>query len=255
MLAVANASSELLSLWPGARSQKLDEITTTDLGVQTKGDGSLVSQADFRSNEIITTALSSLFPGDLLVSEEGVEEAIQTATMGAARSWIIDPLDGTSAFLAGRDDFSVLVGLWSTGVPKLGIMKFPARNLLIVAKSGQGCTVNGEVARVSSHTEPRPERVYMRNFTPKVAALACSNRDSGLAFMQVATGELDAAIIRMTTHKVWDVAAPIVAILEAGGTVTDEHGAPIICGSTPLEARYLVASNTASHQRALTLVD
>lgn len=253
------ASQELLRLWPGREVPILQEATASKLGVLTKDDGSLVSQADFRSNEILTKAIRAIFPEDSLISEEGVGEGIEGHVSprghAAERSWIIDPLDGTSSFLHGRDDFSILAGCWHAGVPLVGIMNFPVRKLLVIARSGQGCAVNGEIVRVSSFSDPRLGRVYMRNFTPKFPEFACSSRDSGLALLEVATGELDAAIIRMTTHKVWDIAAPIVAILEAGGTVTDELGNAVVCGSKELSAQYVIASNSLCHAKALTLVD
>jgi myo-inositol-1(or 4)-monophosphatase len=265
--AISQASRELLQLWPGRDVKASKEVTSSSLGVQTKEDGSLVSQADFRSNEILIKALREVFPADTIISEEGVGEGLERAkgaglagglpyhSHSSTRYWIIDPLDGTSSFLHGRDDFSILAGCWQAGVPLLGIMNFPVRKLLVIARSGQGCSVNGKLVSVSTFVEPRPGCVYMRNFTPKFPELACSPRDSGLALLEVASGELDAAIIRMTTHRVWDLAAPIVAILEAGGTVTDEMGRPIVCGSEELSAKYVIATNTKCHLKALTLFD
>jgi myo-inositol-1(or 4)-monophosphatase len=253
--AISQASHELLRLWPGGGALTSQEETSSRLGIQTKEDGSLVSQADFRSNEILTQKLRDLFPTDSIISEEGVEEGLGKGVEKGIRCWIIDPLDGTTSFLNGRDDFSILVGCWQEGVPLVGIMNFPVRKLLVIARSGLGCLVNGSLSTVSSFPEPRVGRVYMRNFTPKFPELACSARDSGLAFLEVATGELDAAIIKMTSHKVWDIAAPIVAIREAGGTVTDEEGTPIVCGTGYLTAKYVIATNTHCHPKALTLVN
>ena len=264
--AITLASQELLRLWPGSVEASISQKTTATLGVQTKQDGSLVSQADFISNKILTAALHEIFPGFAMISEEGIEELAGEARGVSASAldgvWIIDPLDGTSSFLHGRDDFSVLAGAWCSNGPLVGIMNFPARKKLVVARVGEGCTVNGERVAVSTSERVRPGAVYVRNFTPTRSEVACSPRDSGCAFMQVATGELDGAVIHMTAHKVWDVAAPLVAILEAGGKVSDENGAPIDCAPKQLSAissfdfpyRYVVTSNGRCHHEVLSLI-
>lgn len=256
--AVLRASQELLRLWPGSVATELSQKTTTELGVQTKEDGSLVSQADFISNRILTEALRHGFPGFSMISEEGIEEAVEERGVAHVEKidgvWVIDPLDGTNSFLHGRDDFSVLAGAWSSTGPLVGIMNFPAQKKLVVARAGEGCSVNGVPVAVSSSVRARLASVYVRNFTPLRSEIACSPRDSGCAFMQVATGELDGAIIHMTSHKVWDIAAPIVAIVEAGGRVTDELGQEVLCGRPDFPYRYVVASNGRCHEELLSLI-
>jgi fructose-1,6-bisphosphatase/inositol monophosphatase family enzyme len=78
--------------------------------------------------------------------------------------------------------------------------------------------------------------------------------DSGLALYKVAAGELEGAVIRMLTHKEWDIAAPIVAIKEAGGRVTDEHGRELAVGQGEIAFQYLVASNGSVHDDLLKLI-
>lgn len=244
--AVRNAGEFLLSLWPGAAG------SSADLGVESKADGSLVSRADFGANEILTNAITRLFPGDALLSEETAPDV--AALAAAKRTWVIDPLDGTKHFLNGTDQFSVLVALCEDRCPTLGLMLFPARGVLVVAEQGRGVTVNGERASVSRSSAPRPSSVYIRNFESKRPELASPMMDSGLAFLKLITGELDGVVIRMTTHREWDIAAPIVAIREAGGRVTDEAGKEIPCGLGTLQFQYLVASNGSTHSDLLSLI-
>jgi fructose-1,6-bisphosphatase/inositol monophosphatase family enzyme len=79
--------------------------------------------------------------------------------------------------------------------------------------------------------------------------------DSSLALLKVACGELDAAVIRMTTHREWDIAAPIAVIREAGGVITDEMGTDIRCGMGDVSFRYFVASNGHVHHEILSLIN
>lgn len=244
--AVREAGALLLSMWPGRRGQ------TQVLSVTQKGDGSLVSAADMASNDALTKALRSLYPDDFIFSEEVASDA---ATVSAARrTWIIDPLDGTSAFLEGRDDFSVLVGLSVDHVPNAGILFLPARDELFVAQAGQGAFRNGAPIRVSDVTKARDGHVYVRRFSSKAVNLESPMMDSGLALAKVACGELDGAIIKMTTHREWDIAAPMAILREAGATVTDERGGEIPVGTGGIAFSYFVASNGRTHQELLNII-
>lgn len=243
---VRGAGEFLLSLWPG-RSPNQSSLSITQ-----KADGSLVSSADMRSNEILMEALRSIFPDDAIFSEEVLSDS--ESVRGARRVWIIDPLDGTAAFLEGRDDFSVLVGLSVDHLPAAGIMFFPARGEMITARVGEGAWCNGSSLRVSTVAAPRPNRVYMRKCPRVIPELVCPEIDSGLAFAQVARGELDGIILRMLTHREWDIAAPMAVLKEAGATVTDEAGRPIPLGMGGINFNYLVVSNGRTHDQLLSLV-
>jgi myo-inositol-1(or 4)-monophosphatase len=168
--------------------------------------------------------------------------------------WIIDPLDGTSAFLEGRDDFSVLVGLSVDQRPAAGLLFLPARNQLLSAEAGKGAFLNGSPIRVSDAIEPRPSHVYVRRFSSKAPELESPMMDSGLALAKVACGELDGAMIKMTTHREWDIAAPMAILREAGATVTDEHGLEIPLGTGGINFEYFVASNGRVHQSLLKII-
>jgi myo-inositol-1(or 4)-monophosphatase len=241
--AVRDAGALLMSMWPQRGG------ATTPLSVNQKIDGSLVSAADMASNEVLTQALHTLYPDDFVFSEEvACEPAVVSASK---RTWIIDPLDGTSAFLEGRDDFSVLVGLSVNHQPDSGILFLPARDQLFQAQAGKGAFRNGARIRVSHEERARNQRVYVRRFTSTTPRLESPMMDSGLALALVACGELDGALIKMVTHREWDIAAPMAILAEAGATVTDERGHPIPLGVGTIECEYFVASNTKVHQELL----
>jgi fructose-1,6-bisphosphatase/inositol monophosphatase family enzyme len=245
--AIEEAGSLLLRLWPGREGGSKD-----GLGIQSKSDGTLVSEADMQSNSLVLGALRDLFPSDAVLSEEIAPNL--DLLRRSERTWIVDPLDGTSSFLHGRDDFSILVALSERHDPTLGIMHFPARGLMVLGRRGEGATCNGTPLRVSHHTQAQAGRVYIRNFESKRPELASPMMDSGLALLKVANGELDGAIIRMTTHREWDLAAPMAVLLEAGGVVSDQTGAEIRCGTGVLDFSYCVVSNGLIHQELLGLI-
>jgi myo-inositol-1(or 4)-monophosphatase len=78
--------------------------------------------------------------------------------------------------------------------------------------------------------------------------------DSGLALAMVACGDLDGAIIKMTTHREWDIAAPMAILKEAGATVTNERGGDIPVGTGDIAFGYFVTSNGRIHQELLNIL-
>jgi len=241
LTAVRSAGSLLLSLWPGAAGQK------ECLQAESKADGTLVTQADVGSNCVLIDALKRLFPSDAILSEESPIDVQELQR--AQRVWVIDPLDGTRSFVNGLDDFSVLVALCENSSPVYGVMFFPARDQLVTAAQGSPALCNGVALAVSKSVTLQPGRIYIRNFECRRPELAAPMMDSGLALLQVARGELDGAIIRMTTHREWDIAAPAAVIRAAGGTVTTETASQIKFGRGTVDFQYLVASNGLIHQQ------
>ncbi len=244
---VTKAGEILLSYWPGSSSRRLSAE------ISEKSDGSLVSTADMKSNELLSADIARLFPDDLLFSEETAIDPERVRQ--SRRTWIIDPLDGTNAFLAGRDDFAILVGLCELYRPTVGMMYFPARGEFASASEGRGATRNGTPLHVSSSPQCRPHGAYVRNFECTRPEIVSPSMDSSLALLYVACGELDAAVIRMSTHREWDIAAPSALIREAGGMITDETGADIRCGLGEVSFQYFVASNRYVHQEILRLIN
>jgi myo-inositol-1(or 4)-monophosphatase len=233
-------------MWP----QK--NASNAALEVTQKLDGSLVSEADMASNELLTKALQTLYPGDFIFSEEVVNDP--AAVSSSTRTWIIDPLDGTSAFLEGRDDFSVLVGLSVNHSPHSGVMFFPARGQMLLAQPGTGAFLNGKRISVSPEGRAREGHVYIRRFESSAPHLASPMMDSGLALAKVANGELDGAIIKMVTHREWDIAAPMALLKEAGGIVSDELGKEVPLGTGTIGFKYFVASNGRVHDHLLKII-
>lgn len=244
---VRQAGSVLLSYWPGGTAPGALQAEVVH-----KSDGSPVSKADLESNQVLLAGLTRLCPGDAVLSEECPADAERLAQ--ARRIWVVDPLDGTRAFLDGRDDFAVLLGLCSEHRPSVGIMHFPARRQELLASREHGCWLNGERVRVSTSQTCRAASVYIRNLECPVPALQAAPMDSSVALLQVAQGVLDGAVLGMHTFGEWDIVAPTAAIEAAGGRVSDEDDRPLRCATGARPCRYFVASNGRCHEQLLRLI-
>ncbi len=246
--AARQAGQELLNLWPGNKAEQ-----GRSLEMRSKHDGSPVTEADLRSNKIIIDCITRLFPDDAILSEESPFSVEQLAK--SERTWVVDPLDGTKSFIKGDDDFSVLIALCIKFKPVFSIMNFPARGRFVMSSLSDGRAVcNGASIHVSDTKELKPGRIYIRNFECQRPELASPMMDSGEALFRVASGELDGAVIRMTTHQEWDLAAPAAIIEAAGGVLSSETGSQIRLGRGLIDFQYVIASNGIIHKQLQTII-
>ena len=242
---IREAGALLRSYWPGRESKD-------GLDIEKKQDGSLVTKADFASNEIIIAGLQRIFPEDGILSEE-IPASPDLAEK--KRVWVLDPLDGTKSFVDGEDDFSILVGLVEHGKPVFGMMYFPERDFFGTAAEGMSALVDSRALKVSQSTELRSQCLYLRHCDYAVGDAKYPNwMDSGLALLSVAQGTFDGMIIKLVHHKEWDLVAPSVFIQEAGGRVSDEHGNPLVYCTRPFDYQYFVASNGLIHDQLLGMI-
>lgn len=220
-------------------------IDRSAMRVAGKGDGSPVTEADLAADQVIVEGLTRLAPRVSLLSEERVH----LATPPYKDSFfLIDPLDGTKEFVAGRDEFTVNVALVTHGVPLLGIVGAPALGLIwrgIVGKGAERLTLhNGAVSQaVPIKTRPCPPRG-----APWTVAVSRSHGDarteafiderggavrsvlgSAVKLGRVAEGEVD-IYPRLSPTSEWDVAAGHAVVVAAGGKVTDSNGHPLHFG-------------------------
>jgi histidinol-phosphatase len=194
-----------------------------------KPDGSPVTRADRATEREIRRVLRRAYPGHSIVGEEG-----GLSDRGSPVQWVIDPIDGTASYIHGVPLYAVLVAATVRGRSVAGVIHLPALGETIEAAIGHGCRWNGRPARVSSTTRLSEATLL----TTSVRAL----EDSGVPFRRlssashrqrtwgdayghalVATGRADAMVD--TGLKIWDVAALIPVLTEAGGRITDWRGA------------------------------
>lgn len=243
---VIEAGKKLLHFWPGG-----DPAKKTGLGIQTKADGSFVTEADLTSNALIVSTLKRLFPADGILSEE---LPLASDLDQKRRVWVLDPLDGTHPFIDGQQDFSILLALCLQGRPIFSLMYFPARELLFSATKGQGAFLGEKPLRVSDARQFRPNSIRFRgNSLAPAPYLTDSTIDSGPSIVRLVNAELDGVVLRTGKMGEWDIAAPSLIVEESGGVVSDELGKPIYFGRGSIGFNYFVASNGHLHEQVLAL--
>jgi histidinol-phosphatase len=207
------------------------EYFREEVAVETKHDGSPVTVADRRAEEFARDWIARRFPRDGILGEE-----FGTQQSGAARRWIIDPIDGTKAFIRGVPLWGTLVAVAEGKHVLAGAAFFPAVNELVTAGDGTGCWWNGSACAVS--TVPDMERATVLTTDDRFpgndvrgAAWRALVADAGVCrtwgdcygYLLVATGR--AEVMVDNTISPWDVAAFAPIISEAGGILTDWDGA------------------------------
>jgi len=212
-----------------------------------KNDLSPVTAADVASEAVIVEGVCRLLPGITVIAEESVGRA---AAASLEPSFVIvDPLDGTKEFLAGRDEFTVNVAIVTNGLPIAGIVAAPAQGLL-----WRG-VVGGKAERLRLRVGAGPAQAYDRSFIRArpapdrlVVATSRSHLDeatedflarlpvarrflcgSAVKFCYLAQGEADVYPRLSPTHE-WDIAAGCAILAAAGGAVTDPNGGQLQFG-------------------------
>jgi myo-inositol-1(or 4)-monophosphatase len=191
-----------------------------------KDNQSPVSDADLAVDGFLRERLGAAAPDAGWLSEE-TADAPQRLTR--QRLWIVDPIDGTRSFLAGKEDWAVCVALVEDGEPILGAVAMPATGETFLAIRGGGAFRNGQpiATRPVHATETarivRPAgyhaRVVEAGFpveVPRIHSIA-------VRLARVASGEIDAAVIGGNAND-WDLAAPDLILRESGGKLTDADG-------------------------------
>jgi myo-inositol-1(or 4)-monophosphatase len=229
----------------------------TALKSWSKHGGSPVSEADIAVDNFLREKLKQVAPDCGWLSEETEDDLVR---LHAPRMWIVDPIDGTRAYLAGRTDWSISVALVENGRPAIAAIFAPIENALYFAAAGEGTTLNGAAVTANAGAEfdgtraagPKPmlERLAKHApslvLEPKVFSLA-------LRLARVASGTLDLAFASANSHD-WDLAAADLLVHEAGGALTTFAGQQLIYNrADPLHGA-LVAAGRSRHEAFLALV-
>jgi myo-inositol-1(or 4)-monophosphatase len=189
-----------------------------------------VSEADIAADNLLRERLNAIDPGIAWLSEESADDP---ARLEAKRVWIVDPIDGTRAYIGGLPDWSVSVALVEDGRPILACLYAPALDEFFSARAGGGSTRNGAPIAVSRGAEienariagPRKLMERLESFAPPFAAMP-RIRSLALRLTRVAQGVFDAAIAGGNSHD-WDLAAADLLVHEAGGTLTPVGGGTV----------------------------
>jgi fructose-1,6-bisphosphatase/inositol monophosphatase family enzyme len=198
----------------------------------TKGRGNVVTDTDFAAERAVAEILRGEFPDHAILSEETA-----STTRSDGWMWVVDPLDGTKNFSRGIPHFAFNIALCFDGRPLLALTSQPLLGEEFLAVAGEGCTLNGVAAHVSDR-ETVADSVFAMDLGydddrarrqielalqlwPGMQSLRIPG-SAALGFAYVAAGRYD--LFLHANLFPWDVAAGILLVREAGGTITDRDG-------------------------------
>ena len=233
-----------------------EQLNKDDADLKARNDW--VSDADRESEQVIVDAIRAHCPGDAFLGEESGRSANTSA-----RTWIIDPLDGTSNYLQHFPIWSVSIALRRDGETVAGVIYEPLRDLVFSAERGAGAFRNGQRMRVSTQAGVEgsflatgfPFRAqeyvepYVAIFTDVIRTSKGVRRagSAALDLAYTAAGVFD-GFFEMHLAP-WDVAAGALLVTEAGGVVTDFSG-----GQRWLERGNIVGATPGVHEELLSII-
>jgi histidinol-phosphatase len=217
-----------------------------------KADQTPVTVADREAERVIRDVITRAFPDHAVLGEEDGETPGRVPVR-----WIVDPLDGTRTFVRGVPLYGTLVGVEVDGEPAVGVVYLPALDEMVAAARGLGCTRNGRPCRVSGTatragalavvTDERSARQRSGAWDRLVARTAMQRTWADCyGYVLVATGRAEVALD--PAMNVWDCAALLPIVEEAGGWFTDWRGRRTIRGGEG------VATNGVLHDEVLGLL-
>lgn len=230
---------------------------TAELRSWTKGGGSPVTEADIAVDRFLRERLTRLVPDCGWLSEESEDDR---ARLGSARLWIVDPIDGTRAYVNGRTDWAISVALVEHGRPVAAAIYAPLEDGLYLAAAGEGATRDGAPIAVSAGDAldgaraagPKPMLERLAHAAPGIVAEP-KVHSLALRLARTATGRLDIAFASGNSHD-WDLAAADLLVHEAGGALTAFEGRQVIYNSAEARHGALVAAGRARHRRLIPIV-
>ena len=228
----------------------------TPIAVDTKADSSPVTIADRKAEAVMRALLAENVPGHGVYGEE----------MGATHTdaewvWVLDPIDGTKAFITGKPSFGILIALLHRGTPVLGIIDQPVIRERWLGAAGRLSTLNGKAARVRACAELDKAVLYAT--APEMfkgadaAAWETMRRKVGLARYGAdcyAYGLLSSGFVDLVIEaslQPYDYCALVPVITGAGGVITDWHGGALGLAS---EGRVVAAGDARMHAQALQML-
>jgi 3'(2'), 5'-bisphosphate nucleotidase len=224
---VARAAAAILAIAPGALDTRL------------KADRSPVTAADEAADAVIAQGLARILPGLVVVSEESRSRA----ALGASFA-LVDPLDGTKEFVAGRGEYTVNLAIVTDGEPIAGFIAVPALGLLyrgIVGRGAERLALDPAIAPVAIHCRRAPADGLVaavsrshpdaatQAFLDRLGVAARITCGSALKLCRIAEGAAD-VYPRLSPTSEWDTAAGHAIVAAAGGLVATPSGAPLRYG-------------------------
>jgi myo-inositol-1(or 4)-monophosphatase len=199
----------------------------TPLKIWTKGKGSPVSETDIAVDVLLRQRLTEAAPAFGWLSEESVDDH---SRLSARRVWIVDPIDGTRAYVAGNADWTISAALVEDGRPVLAAVFAPVDDEMFLAATGAGATRNGVPIRASTGDAfagarvagPKHQLERLAKLWPEIVPIPRIH-SLALRIARVAQGQIDVAFANGDGRD-WDLAAADLLVHEAGGELTTMAG-------------------------------
>jgi 3'(2'), 5'-bisphosphate nucleotidase len=233
-----------------------------------KGDGTPVTEADIESERMVVSSLKSVFPHIPIISEEQTDLQLREKVLcdgndtKIRRFWLVDPLDGTEAFMRKEEQFTINIGLVQNSKPVLGVIYFPVRDILYSGISGLQAQLRLNASRVVQY-KPVQTTISSRSKDDPLIALVDSRIsdfssaskldillrkvkiskrivDSNIhRLCGVVSGEIDISTIARSFE--WDTAAGHAILKGAGGNIIDTNGTELQYGKPEFKNSSLIA--------------
>ncbi|HTK36635.1 MAG TPA: 3'(2'),5'-bisphosphate nucleotidase CysQ [Caulobacteraceae bacterium] len=237
-------------------------LQESGLDIHSKPGGSPVTNADLAVDKLIQTRLRAARPDYGWLSEETVDDR---SRFTARRLFMVDPIDGTVAFIKGRPWWTVSVAVVEDGRALAGVIYAPRLEETYEAEHGGGARLNGAAIHASACADLEacamlsPQGAFTQGTGPQAwPQMRVQNRNSiALRVALVAAGTFDAAVA-LSSKNDWDLAAGLVIADEAGAVCTDHKGRPLVLNGESIVHPSLVCAGPALHPlilRRTTLID
>ena len=227
-----NIAESLIETFDIAGQESID-LYAKGLKIEIKSDNSPVSNGDIRCNELITNKILELTPNIPVISEETVDLKIKNKNK---IFWLIDPIDGTKEYIAGKDEYTLNAALIINKVPSVGLVGAPKKKQLFYSY-GNGdsyiiennktikndCskkTPKGEIIALTSTSSPSEE---IKNILKKYNVTSFVKMSSSYKFCSIANGEFDIYAAKERAHE-WDYAAGHAVAVHAGAIIKTLEG-------------------------------
>lgn len=249
-IARAPLKDELAGIVREAGALAASTFRGTQLKHWTKSGDSPVTEADIAVDLFLRERLTRLAPDCGWLSEETEDDR---ARLGASRIWIVDPIDGTRAYVAGRTDWAVSVALVQDRRPVAAAVFAPMEDGLYLAIADGGATRDGEAIAASDGAGfdgarvagPKPMIGELEKSAPGIVAEP-KVHSLALRLTRTAAGRLDVAFASKNSHD-WDLAAADLIVHEARGKLTALDGRTIVYNGAEVRHGALVAAGATRH--------
>ncbi len=237
----------------------LQQFPFHKITVQTKEDGSPVTNGDLEINRIIQERIQKNFPQDGWLSEETPDDL---SRLEKRRTWIIDPIDGTKPFQKALPQYVISIALIDQGQPVIGALYNPGTREHFWGVHGRGAMTNGRPMQ-ARQTALSPLTLLVNPWNVPHTILKqwkqeahCQMILGSIAYSLalVANGQVD-GVINIGSQNEWDIAASLCLIQEAGGIVVDRQQHPIRCNKSQPVVDGIIATSPQALPRVFNLIE